>query len=43
MTQTNTVRETRELVERYHAAWANEELTAFPDVLAADFSGILDE
>jgi len=38
MTQTNTVKETRELVERYHAAWANEELTAFPDILAADFS-----
>jgi len=31
-------RRNRELVERYHAAWANEELTAFPDILAVDFS-----
>jgi steroid delta-isomerase-like uncharacterized protein len=38
MTPTNTVEETRELVERYHAAWGNEELTAFPDILAEDVS-----
>lgn len=31
----------RELAEEYFAAWRDQELTAFPDILADDFSGRL--
>lgn len=40
---TTTTAENKKLVEEYHAAWTDQKLTDFPNILAENFSGTLSD